>query len=143
MLSSVVRSSVGMKLLIGATSITIERLARPEFRLLPAQYELTGLQVTQVSLNQGVVRVFGKGSKERLVPMGEEAQLWLQRYMKGPRAELLGGVPCDVVHSSSVYIAIARTGLQIYKFGRTVTKRPWRSSMWFMGSAAQSLESAT
>ena len=62
--------------------------------------ELTGLQVTQVSLNQGVVRVFGKGSKERLVPMGEEAQLWLQRYMKGPRAELLRGIPCDVVFPS-------------------------------------------
>ncbi|CAN0600357.1 unnamed protein product, partial [Laminaria digitata] len=35
--------------------------------------ELTGLQLVQISLNQGVLRVFGKGSKERLVPMGEEA----------------------------------------------------------------------
>jgi integrase/recombinase XerD len=41
--------------------------------------ELTSLQLVQVSLNQGVVRVFGKGSKERLVPMGEEALAWLQR----------------------------------------------------------------
>ena len=49
--------------------------------------ELTSLQVVQVSLNQGVVRVFGKGSKERLVPMGEEALMWLQRYMAGPAAE--------------------------------------------------------
>ncbi len=62
--------------------------------------ELTSLQLVQVSVNQGVVRVFGKGSKERLVPMGEEALLWLQRYMAGPRAELLKGIPCDVVFPS-------------------------------------------
>jgi len=62
--------------------------------------ELTSLQLVQVSLNQGVVRVFGKGSKERLVPMGEEALLWLQRYLAGPRAELLNGMPCDVVFPS-------------------------------------------
>jgi integrase/recombinase XerD len=62
--------------------------------------ELTSLQLTQVSLNQGVVRVFGKGSKERLVPMGEEALLWLQRYLAGPRAELLKDIPCDVVFPS-------------------------------------------
>jgi integrase/recombinase XerD len=62
--------------------------------------ELTGLQLVQVSMNQGVVRVFGKGSKERLVPMGEEALLWLQRYLAGPRADLLKGVPCDVVFPS-------------------------------------------
>ena len=62
--------------------------------------ELTSLQLSQVSVNQVVVRVFGKGSKERLVPMGEEALLWLQRYMAGPRAELLKGNPCDAVFPS-------------------------------------------
>ncbi|MCB1855470.1 MAG: site-specific tyrosine recombinase XerD [Halieaceae bacterium] len=62
--------------------------------------ELTSLQMGQLSLNQGVVRVFGKGSKERLVPMGEEALLWLQRYFAGPRAQLLGGKPCDAVFPS-------------------------------------------
>jgi integrase/recombinase XerD len=62
--------------------------------------ELTSLQLVQVSLNQGVVRVFGKGSKERLVPMGEEALMWLQRYLAGPRAELLKDIPCDVVFPS-------------------------------------------
>jgi len=45
--------------------------------------ELTSLQMSQVSLNQGVLRVFGKGSKERLVPMGEEALYLLQRYQIG------------------------------------------------------------
>ncbi len=62
--------------------------------------ELTSLQVVQVSMNQGVVRVFGKGSKERLVPMGEEALDWLQRYMAGPRAELLKDIPSDVLFPS-------------------------------------------
>ncbi len=62
--------------------------------------ELTALQLSQVSLNQGVLRVFGKGSKERLVPMGEPALRMLQRYLAGPRAELLRGVPSDVVFPS-------------------------------------------
>jgi integrase/recombinase XerD len=62
--------------------------------------ELTSLQLGQVSMNQGVVRVFGKGGKERLVPMGEEALLWLRRYLAGPRAELLKGIPCDALFPS-------------------------------------------
>jgi integrase/recombinase XerD len=62
--------------------------------------ELTGLQVNQVSFNQGVVRVLGKGSKERLVPMGEEALVWLQRYLAGPRGELLRGLHSDVLFPS-------------------------------------------
>jgi integrase/recombinase XerD len=62
--------------------------------------ELVGLQITQVSVNQGVVRVIGKGGKERLVPMGEEALTWLQRYLRGARMDLLKGVPADVVFPS-------------------------------------------
>jgi len=62
--------------------------------------ELTGLTLSQLSLNQGVLRVFGKGSKERLVPMGEEALLWLNRYLAGPRSELLAGSLSEVVFPS-------------------------------------------
>jgi integrase/recombinase XerD len=43
-----------------------------------------------VGLNEGVLRVMGKGSKERLVPFGEVAREWLQRYLGQHRAELLG-----------------------------------------------------
>ena len=43
--------------------------------------ELVGLTLAQVSLDMGVVRVLGKGSKERLVPLGEEAIVWLKRYL--------------------------------------------------------------
>src|SRR3569832_2779405 len=42
--------------------------------------ELVGLRIAQVNLRQGVLRVTGKGSKDRLVPIGEEAEHWLQRY---------------------------------------------------------------
>jgi integrase/recombinase XerD len=62
--------------------------------------ELTSLQLAQLSMNQGVVRVFGKGSKERLVPVGEEALRWLQRYLAGPRGELLKGKGSEVVFPS-------------------------------------------
>lgn len=51
--------------------------------------ELTGLRLSELSLNQGVVRVSGKGGKERLVPVGEEALHWLQRYLREVRPELL------------------------------------------------------
>ncbi len=53
--------------------------------------ELVGLKLSEVSMAQGVVRVFGKGGKERLVPMGEECLDWLQRYKDEARAELLSG----------------------------------------------------
>ena len=53
--------------------------------------ELVGLKVLNLGLNEGVLRVFGKGNKERLVPFGEVAGDWLDRYLKGARAELLGG----------------------------------------------------
>jgi integrase/recombinase XerD len=52
--------------------------------------ELVGLQLGEASLTQGVVRIFGKGGKERLVPMGEVSIEWLERYLRYGRAELLG-----------------------------------------------------
>lgn len=52
--------------------------------------ELVGLRGEQVNLRQGVLRVTGKGNKERLVPMGEIAIEWIERYLAGARAELLG-----------------------------------------------------
>ena len=52
--------------------------------------ELVGLTISQVSLDMGVVRVVGKGSKERLVPLGEEAIGWLKRYLATGRPALVG-----------------------------------------------------
>ena len=62
--------------------------------------ELISLTLEQVNLRQGVLRVMGKGSKERLVPMGEEAIIWVERYLRGARNELLGGRPSDVLFPS-------------------------------------------
>ncbi len=53
--------------------------------------ELVGLGVAQASLDMGVVRVMGKGSKERLVPLGEEALDWIRRYLAVGRPGLLAG----------------------------------------------------
>ncbi len=52
--------------------------------------ELVQLKTLHVSLNEGVLHIMGKGSKERLVPFGQEAQQWLQRYMGQARPALLG-----------------------------------------------------
>ena len=52
--------------------------------------ELVGLKFEQISFRQGVVRLVGKGNKERLVPIGEEAMLWLEKYMNNARISLLG-----------------------------------------------------
>lgn len=57
--------------------------------------ELVTLRVTQVGMDMGVVRVVGKGSKERLVPFGEEAMGWLRRYLSEGRPLLLAGKVCD------------------------------------------------
>ncbi|MCG6899942.1 MAG: site-specific tyrosine recombinase XerD [Gammaproteobacteria bacterium] len=53
--------------------------------------ELVTMTIDQASLTQGVVRLVGKGSKERLVPMGEEAVDWLQRYLEDSRPDLAAG----------------------------------------------------
>ncbi len=52
--------------------------------------ELVNLPATALNLRQGVLRVMGKGSKERLVPLGEEAQHWLERYLTQSRPALVG-----------------------------------------------------
>lgn len=63
--------------------------------------ELTGLTLPMVNLRQGVVKVVGKGSKERMVPMGEVAADWLQRYMQEGRSLLLQAQPSEVLFPSS------------------------------------------
>lgn len=51
--------------------------------------ELVGLKVTEIGLQEGVIRVTGKGNKTRLVPMGEEALEWIGRYLKEARPDIL------------------------------------------------------
>ena len=85
--------------------------------------ELVGLQLSQLGLSQGVVRIVGKGGKERLVPMGEEALDWLGRYLNGARRELMGarselinvpgGVHGDSASGSSAVVFPSRRGRQM------------------------------
>jgi integrase/recombinase XerD len=63
--------------------------------------ELVHLTPSQVSLTQGVVRILGKGGKERLVPLGEDACDWLRDYMRGPRLDILGGRVSDFLFPTS------------------------------------------
>ena len=59
--------------------------------------ELVGLKPVQVSLDMGVVRVLGKGAKERLTPLGEDAVDWVERYLASARPGLLAGRKCDTL----------------------------------------------
>ena len=59
--------------------------------------ELVTLKTVEVGLNEGVVRVLGKGSKERLIPFGEEAHGWIERYLREARPALLGPRTADAL----------------------------------------------
>ena len=59
--------------------------------------ELVSLKTVHVSLNENVLRVTGKGSKERLVPFGAEAQVWITRYLAEARAMILKGQRSDAL----------------------------------------------
>ena len=59
--------------------------------------ELIELKLFAISLNEGVIRVMGKGSKERLVPLGEVASEWITRYVATARDTLLAGRNCDAI----------------------------------------------
>ena len=70
--------------------------------------ELVTLRIAQVSMDMGVVRVMGKGSKERLVPLGEEALDWLRRYLAEGRAVLLAGKVSDALFVTARAAAMTR-----------------------------------
>ena len=63
--------------------------------------ELVGLKFEQVGFRQGMVRITGKGNKERLVPVGEEAMSWLEGYMSQARKNILGERQCDYLFITS------------------------------------------
>jgi len=59
--------------------------------------ELVLLRTVRVSFSEGTLRVAGKGSKERLVPFGEEARSWIERYVREARAAILAGRASDAL----------------------------------------------
>jgi integrase/recombinase XerD len=70
--------------------------------------ELVGITAAQVNLRQGVLRVIGKGGKERLVPLGDEAAHWLTRYVGEARPALLKGGRSDALFVSNRRAAMTR-----------------------------------
>ena len=72
--------------------------------------ELVDITFQQVNCRQGCVRIIGKGSKERLVPIGEEAQDWLQRYILGPRQDILAGRQSDYLFVTARGCNMTRQG---------------------------------
>jgi integrase/recombinase XerD len=70
--------------------------------------ELVGLALFQLNLDQGVVKVIGKGSKERLVPLGDEAVFWLGRFLQQGRPQLLKQQATDAVFPSNRGSAMSR-----------------------------------
>ena len=70
--------------------------------------ELVALALLEVDQDMGVVRVFGKGEKERMVPIGEEASAWLTRYLKDGRPQLLARAQSDAVFLTARGAAMTR-----------------------------------
>ena len=70
--------------------------------------ELVGLKLIHLNMQDGALRVLGKGSKERLVPFGEEARAWLQRYMTGSRTSILGARQSDALFVTARGAAMTR-----------------------------------
>ena len=70
--------------------------------------ELVALKLIEINQNMGVVRVFGKGDKERMVPMGEEASDWLTRYLKDGRPRLLERAQSDAAFVTARGAAMTR-----------------------------------
>ena len=75
--------------------------------------ELVGLPAAGINLRQGVLRVTGKGSRERLVPLGAESLLWLERYLQQARPALAGGQPvaADAQGNVPLFITAQRQAL--------------------------------
>ena len=79
--------------------------------------ELIDIRAGQVNLRQGLVRVIGKGGKERLVPLGEVASDWLERYVRDARPLLLKGSPAD-----ALFVTQRRSGMSRQMFWLVIRK---------------------
>ena len=107
-----------------AAPLTDERLGLRDRAMLETLYatglrvsELVGLKLHEVSFDMGVVRVFGKGSKERLVPLGEEAVDWLRRYLAEARPDLLSGRQSD-----DLFVTARGTGMTRQAFWQLIKR---------------------
>jgi integrase/recombinase XerD len=83
--------------------------------------ELVGLKTFEANLDAGVVRILGKGSKERLVPLGEEAVSWVQRYAREARPALLKRRSSDALFVTERGAGMTRQAFWhlLKRYGRT------------------------
>jgi integrase/recombinase XerD len=79
--------------------------------------ELVQLKTVQLGMNDAVLRVLGKGSRERLVPFGDEARAWLQRYLLEARAPILAGQ-----HSEALFVTRLGEGMSRQMFWKIVKR---------------------
>ena len=79
--------------------------------------ELVTLQTLQLSLHECVLRATGKGAKERLVPFGQEAQLWIERYLQSARGAILAGQ-----QTADLFVTARGTGMTRVMFWMLVKK---------------------
>lgn len=79
--------------------------------------ELVGLKFTDLNLNQGIIRILGKGNKERLVPLGEESLDWLQRYLDSGRPRLMRGGECP-----HVFVTARKAGMTRQAFWHAIKR---------------------
>lgn len=86
--------------------------------------ELVALRLFEVGMDEGVVRVFGKGAKERLVPLGQVALEWLERYLKQARPQLLAGRRSD-----AVFVTRRATGLTRQMFWTLIKRHAARAGI--------------
>jgi integrase/recombinase XerD len=80
--------------------------------------ELVHIRTVQLGMNEGVLRVMGKGARERLVPFGDEAHAWLTRYLSEARAEILGAQTSD-----DLFVTRQGQGMTRQMFWRIVKKQ--------------------
>jgi integrase/recombinase XerD len=79
--------------------------------------ELVQLKTVHLALNEGVLRVLGKGAKERLVPFGEEAHAWLRRWLAQGRPQILGPRSAD-----ALFVTLRGTGMTRQMFWKLVKR---------------------
>jgi len=107
-------SEAQVEALLGAPDVATPRCLRDR-TMLELMYasglrvsELVGLKSVHVSLAEGALRVTGKGSKERLVPFGEEAHAWLKRWLAEGRPAILGARASDALFVTARAAAMSR-----------------------------------
>lgn len=79
--------------------------------------ELVALELPNTNLNQGTIRVMGKGSKERLVPLGEESISWLRKYIDQGRPILMRGAACPMI-----FVTARKAGMTRQAFWHSIRK---------------------